>query len=168
MKRIGYASVVAFAALSLVALSLVSLRQPAGAQDPAKDPMATDVKQAINKFVAAINSGDLAGAGAMISTKSQVSTIANGQIVLGPSAVTARLNKLLGVQAKYQFGVSNLNVANVKGLALVTGTYSVHLQSGSGAAAAKGAVTFLMEQKGKTWVIDHIHRSVGSAVVITQ
>jgi ketosteroid isomerase-like protein len=169
MKRIVYASVTALVALSLAALSLVALRQPAGAQDPAKQDMANDVKQAISKYVAAINSGDMSLASTFISTKPEVSAIANGQIVLGPSAVNARLNKLLGLQGKYHFTVSNLNVANVNGLAQVTGTYTISLQGKSGAAAGKGAITFLMENRGKkAWTITHMHRSLGEAVVVTQ
>jgi ketosteroid isomerase-like protein len=169
MKRIVYASVMVLVALSLAALSLVALRQPAGAQDPAKQDMATDVKQAISKFVAAVNSGDMVLASTFISTQSQVSAIANGQILLGPQAISTRLNNIMGLQGKYKFAVSSLNVANVNGLALVTGTYTASLRGKSSAAASKGAVMFLLENKGKkAWIITHIHRSIGEAVVVTE
>jgi hypothetical protein len=164
MKRIVSAALTA-----VMALSLVALRQPACAQDPAKEKMSKDVTEVLSKFVEAVNRGDMALASTMLSTKPGLSTISDGTITHGPDAIRNRLNRVMGLQGKYQITLGALNIANVNGLALVTGPYTVHVKGRSASAKGKGAVTFLLEyQAKKNWVITHIHRSLSEATATSR
>jgi ketosteroid isomerase-like protein len=164
MKRIVSATWMALAALTLVTLCL-----PARAQDPAREAMTNDVRALLSRFVAALNSGNLNEATTMISTKPSVSIISNGRITRGPNAIAGKLNELMGLQGKYQFKLGVLDVANVNGVALVTGPYTVSVKGRSGSASGRGAVTFLLEnQARRRWVIVHINRCLREGEVTTQ
>jgi hypothetical protein len=166
MKRIVYALCIA-----LAALAPVTLRSPARAQEPANQATTDAVKTLLSKFVAAINQNNVNLASTMISARADLSFISDGRITRGPNAISARFNQLMGQQGKYQFTLGDLNIANVNGLALATGPYTLRHHGRSGSVVNEGAVTFLVEaqvkknilgqQEGKkTWVIVHIHRSL--------
>jgi ketosteroid isomerase-like protein len=144
--------------LSTLCLGGLSLALPAEAQDPAKEAMRTDVLDALSKFTEAANKADIITMTSMISNKPAVSYIADGTVLQGPAGVSQALNKLVGSNGKYQLTLGAMNVANVNGLALVTGPCV--LKDKTADTQLNGAVTILLENQGKKkWVITHMHRS---------
>jgi hypothetical protein len=144
--------------LTTLCLGGLSLAVPSEAQDPAKEDMRTDVLDTLSKFTQAANSADVITLTSMISNKPEVSYIADGTVLHGTAGVSQALGKLVGSNGKYQLTMGVLNVANVNGLALVTGPCI--LKDKTSDAQLTGAVSILLENQGKKkWVIAHMHRS---------
>jgi hypothetical protein len=125
--------------------------------------MRTDVLDTLSKFTDAANKADIITLTSMISNKPSVSYIADGTVLMGPAGVSQALGKLVGSNGKYQLMLGALDVANVNGLALVTGPCTLKDKAGESTTQINGAVTILLENQGKKkWVITHIHRSTKS------
>ena len=129
------------------------------AQDIAKDDMRYEVNASIGKLVEAANRVDVTAVMAAISEKPEVTVIADGETYQGTTDIRAHVERLLGQRGKYVFQLGPLAIANVRGMALATGAYTLRA-GGSQAIAARGAVTFLMERGAhRRWVVAHLHRS---------
>ena len=157
MKRI-----VLILGLALIGLGVYTSSRLSFAQTESKTAMRQDVAEVLNKFTSAINHGDGTTAMSLISDKPGVTVIGGGEVVRGPSNIRARLNKLIANHDKYELTIGALDVANVNGLALCTGPYSLKVKGKQASADLKGALTFLLEyQNKKKWMIVHLHRSIG-------
>jgi hypothetical protein len=152
MKRASYTLL-----CGLFLVSLSSLCHPVRAQDPAKQQMRADIAAVLSQFVSAINTGNTTTAYTMISSKPNVTAIVNGQIYRGAADIANALSKLGAHQGHYQFILGTMDIANVNGLGLATGPYTMRHPDNK---TVTGSATFLLENhKGVGWVITHINLS---------
>ncbi len=148
---------------ALVTLGTYGLRRYGSAQEIPRDDMRYEVTASIGKLVDAANRADVATVMSMISEKPEVTVIADGEVYQGTNDIRSHAERLLGQRGKYVFQLGPLNIANVHGLAVATGSYTLR-SSGDRAITARGAVTFLMERAARRrWLVTHMHRSTMAA-----
>lgn len=151
-------------AIGLVGVGAYALHRTAYAQEPSKDDMRDEIEATLSKFVDAANRADTATVTKMISTQPQVSLMADGEIYQGAGDVQYHTMRMLGQQSKFLFQLGAMSIANVHGLALATGPYTLRARTGDHSLEYHGAVTFLLEKEGRRhWVVVHLHRSTVAA-----
>lgn len=156
MKQMNYSVL----AIGFALLAVNGLGRRALAQDTAKDDMRYQVTAAISKFVDAANRADTATLMKMISTKPEVSVIADGEVFQGTDDIRSHAERLLGQREKYLLQLGAMSIADVHGVALAIGPYTLRPRAGDHSLALRGTATFVMEKEGRRgWFIAHIHRS---------
>src|SRR5262249_7055177 len=124
MKRVSYRMLFGLLFVGLFSLSLPGF----AAQEEAKQGMRSEVAAFLSKFVTAANQGDTTTLMTMISSKPAVSSAADGHLTRGASEIAKNLGRLVGKQGKYQLQLGTMDISNVNGLALVTGSYHMDVK----------------------------------------
>ncbi len=145
---------------ALITLAVYGLSRPGCAQQAPSDGMRYEVTASVGKLVDAANRPAVPTVMTMISEKPEVTIVADGEVSQGTGDIRAHAERLLGQRGRYVLQLGPLKIADIRGLVVATGAYTLRAGGGDEATAARGAVTFVMERGARRrWQVVHMHRS---------
>lgn len=138
---------------------ICSMSIPAAAQT--SSPARAQIVKFVHDYTDANNRAEVNAMLEMTSHDSSVSSIANGAITRGWEAIRKDTDELVGQEGSFRVSVGSMDIVMLGSAnALVVAPVTMTIATPNGPAAFKGAMTLVLEKKGKSWLLLNEHYSV--------